>query len=584
MRIFIGLLILHLVLCIGTRVQAQNLLENGNFSQGNNRWTHYSQNGAQALYSVVDSGRGYHDTCLRAQINTLGSNTYDAQSIHSIWPAQSRSSYRLSFYAKCNVSGRKIRVVAQNTNYYSNDITLSSQWQEYTWDFTSAENGLEFKIHWFELGTFFINSIRIELIPPPVLPVYQDSLAHYASAIGLNLGAALSYSPLTSETVYRGVFLQQFNALVPENAMKMAVIYPNEQTGFNFTEADTIANFATSNDKMLRGHNLLWVQNMPAWFESKNWQRDSMMQFLKNYVKTVAGRYRGRIKEWDVINELVNDNGSGALRNYKVTQVLGSSIVDSVFIWAHQADPTAKLFYNDYSIEFPGAKFNSVYALVQGLIRRGVPIHGVGFQCHFDNNNSLDASQAILIEQNVQAIGALGLEVSFTEFDYGLRLPILPQYYITQGNSYANLLKVALRNRSIVKSFMLWGFTDRYSWIPSFTATWGTGAMDNGLPFGRNYEPKPAYDSLLSVLRNYYITSTSLKSNIEISIYPNPSTHGFRISGIAQEVPYRITTINGVQIESGIASNNYIVGKSIAESGIYLLQIEGRKVKTLIKK
>jgi len=108
--------------------------------------------------------------------------------------------------------------------------------------------------------------------------------------------------------------------------------------------------------------------------------------------------------------------------------------------------------------------------------------------------------------------------------------------------------------------------------------------MDNGLPFGRNYEPKPAYDSLLSVLRNYYITSTSLKSNIEISIYPNPSTHGFRISGIAQEVPYRITTINGVQIESGIASNNYIVGKSIAESGIYLLQIEGRKVQTLIKK
>ncbi|MBY0425250.1 MAG: endo-1,4-beta-xylanase, partial [Cytophagales bacterium] len=198
--------------------------------------------------------------------------------------------------------------------------------------------------------------------------------------------------------------------------------------------------------------------------------------------------------------------------------VIGEEVLDSAFKWTNQIDPSAKLIYNDYGAETMNSKSNAVYALVSRLKSRNVPIHGVGFQSHigYTTAPTMTANWIVQADQNIKRLGALGLQVSITELDLGIPAPFDATKYAQQATSYGNILRLALRNSSIVKTFTLWGFTDKYSWIPGFS-NYKNGAA---LIFYDDFTPKPAYDELVSILK----ANCPLPTNCTASISPNGPT------------------------------------------------------------
>ncbi len=327
-----------------------------------------------------------------------------------------------------------------------------------------------------------------------------QTLRSLATTCNLNIGAAISDDALRNDPMYGTILKQEFNIVVNENAMKMFSIKPSETGSYNFDGPDRLLAFAQANGMKMRGHTILWHEGLPDWVKNKAWTKASLLQFLKGYITTVAGRYKGKITEWDVANEFVQNGNGNALRTDESVwmRVIGEEVLDSAFKWMHQIDPTAKLYYNDYGAENMGGKSNAVYELVKRLKQRGAPINGVGLQCHFSYDIATTSSAAFLgqFDQNIKRIGALGLLVSLTEVDLSIPVPFDSNKYQIQAASYANIMKVVLANSSIVKTFLLWGFTDKYSWIPNFT-NYTKGAA---LLFYNDYTKKPAYTAIANVL------------------------------------------------------------------------------------
>ena len=315
-----------------------------------------------------------------------------------------------------------------------------------------------------------------------------ETLSTLAKKKGIYIGAAVGSPFWGTDPRYKETLAREYNIIVPENAMKFDQLETKRNT-FNYKNADDLAAFAAANGMALRGHNLVWHQ-ASGWLEAATTLgRDEMLAILKNHIDNVVGHYKGKILEWDVVNEALDDNAG--LRNTFWRQRVGDDYLDSAYAWAHRADPAALLFYNDYSGEGMGGKADRVYALVKGLQDRGIPIHGVGLQCHFESGKSFSASD---IDKNIKRLGALGLRVSITELDFRMQLPADSAARAVQKANYALLLKTCLDN-SNCKSFLTWGFTDASSWVPDFFAGWG-----DALPFDKDYTPKPAYDGLKETL------------------------------------------------------------------------------------
>ncbi|MDB5106461.1 MAG: glycoside hydrolase family 10 [Fibrobacteres bacterium] len=316
----------------------------------------------------------------------------------------------------------------------------------------------------------------------------QETLGSLARKRGVYVGAAVGGAFWGGDARYRETLKREFNIMVAENAMKFDQVEP-KRNQFSWKQADDLAAFAQANGMALRGHNLVWHQSS-GWIEAATgMERADMLTALKTHIDSVVGRYRGRILEWDVVNEAVDDNAG--LRNTFWRQRIGDDYLDSAFTWAHKADPAALLFYNDYSGEGMGGKSDRIYALMKGMKDRGVPIHGVGLQCHFAASKSFSATD---IDKNMKRLGALGLRVSITELDFRVTLPADSAGLAIQRDNYALLLNACLANPNC-KSFLTWGFTDAYSWVPGFFP--GTG---DALPFDKDYKPKPAYDGMKRVL------------------------------------------------------------------------------------
>src|SRR5690606_37839639 len=177
----------------------------------------------------------------------------------------------------------------------------------------------------------------------------------------------------------------------------------------------------------------------------------------------VVKHYKGKVAEWDVVNEAFADDNNNAQRE-SYFSFLGIPVFDSVFKWAHAADPDALLFYNNYETEQMGPKATKVYELVSGLKARNAPIHGVGFQTHKFHTET--ANLFTSMDENIKRLGALDLKVAITEVDIRMPVPASADDYEMQGHVYAELLRLALRNSDIVETFVIWGFSDKYSWVP----------------------------------------------------------------------------------------------------------------------
>lgn len=309
-----------------------------------------------------------------------------------------------------------------------------------------------------------------------------------AQARGLLIGAAVDADALQTESTYREVLAREFNLVTPENALKFGPVHP-ERERYDFGPADAIVEFAEENGMLVRGHTLVWHSQLPDWLTEGEFTRAELMAILREHIRTVVGRYRGRIQAWDVVNEAIGDDG--ALRDTIWLQGIGPEYLDLAFQWAHEADPEARLFYNDYGAEGRGAKADAVYALARDLLARGVPIDGVGLQMHISADGRPPPAR---VAANIRRLGELGLQVQITEMDVRLREPAAEDDLARQAEVYRGQLQVCLQVEDCT-AFVLWGYTDRHSWVPGLAPGWGSALI-----FDEEYRPKPAYRALQETL------------------------------------------------------------------------------------
>jgi len=314
-------------------------------------------------------------------------------------------------------------------------------------------------------------------------------LNNIAKAHGkLYYGSAVDNSELSDQTFTN--FLSnknEFGQITPGNSMKWDATEPSRNS-FSFSGGDVIANLAKNNGQLLRAHALLWHNQLPNWVTSGHWSKAELTSIIQNHIAGVAGHYKGIPYAWDVVNEPVNDDGTWR-QSIFYTTFGGTSFIDVAFRAARQADPNAKLYINEYNLEYAGAKFNTMYGLVKQLVADGVPIDGVGFQAHM-----IVGSMPTDIGTRLKAFTDLGLEVAFTELDIRMDLPATQAKLQQQKQDYQTIVSACAKLPKCV-GVTTWGYTDKHSWIPGTFP--GTGA---GLVWDENYNKKPAYDGIVAGL------------------------------------------------------------------------------------
>lgn len=346
-----------------------------------------------------------------------------------------------------------------------------------------------------------------------------------------------------SEQVNKDIALvkEQFNQISPENDLKWALIQPRPgPDGYNFGPADAYVNFGLSNHMYIVGHTLVWHNQTPNWvfagtnppsgttnsppgstgeanapgrarfgggfgrggFMGPHASREELLQRMHDHIATVVGRYKGKIKVWDVVNEAVADGGTNLLRNSPWLQIIGPDFIAKAFEYAHEADPDAILRYNDYGLENPG-KRRKLIALIKSLQEQHVPVMAIGSQTHVSvSSPSFETEDAALTD-----LETLGLPIHITELDVnGARAgqsntgaDVANNANTTQGgliddanqrlaHEYAALFRAFLKHRNSVKVVTFWGVNDGVSWR----------AAGRPLLFDANDEPKPAFNAVIA--------------------------------------------------------------------------------------
>lgn len=322
-----------------------------------------------------------------------------------------------------------------------------------------------------------------------------QTLRQSADQIGLLVGAAVN-PRISTDPVYAATVAREYNMVEPENQMKWTAVEP-AQGKFNFGPGDAVVTFAEAHGIKVRGHNLLWAIYNPAWLKQGHFTPQELRQIMKRHIQTEVKHYRGKVFAWDVVNEAINKDGSVKHSIWYDQPGIGlagkgTEYVAQAFRWAHQADPKALLFYNDYDAEGLDAKSDAIYAMVKDFKQRGVPIDGVGLQMHLFDMNHLPANVAA----NIERLGKLGLQVHITEMDVALPVNAQgeadPVELAKQAEVYHQMAAICASHPACT-AFQTWGFTDKYSWIPGFTK----GKKGAGLIFNAGYQPKPAFKAIL---------------------------------------------------------------------------------------
>jgi endo-1,4-beta-xylanase len=324
-------------------------------------------------------------------------------------------------------------------------------------------------------------------------PAAADPLRVHAAARGIYMGDAVDNNEI-SDSTYRTHIATEFSSLTPGNAMKWDSTEPN-QGQFSYGRADAIMDLAEANNQSVRGHTLVWHNQTPSWVQ--NLSATAMTSALQNHIANVVGHYKGRLYAWDVVNEVLNEDGT--MRNSFWYQKLGTSYIATAFRAARAADPNAKLYINDYNTDGLGSKSDGMYSLVQSLLSQGVPIDGVGFQAHL----AIQYGFPTQMQQNLQRFANLGLDVAITELDVRMQLPSDSSKLATQATYYRNVMNACLAVTRCV-GVTTWGYTDKYSWIPSVFP--GEGAA---LLVDENFQVKPAYTAVHDALAGGSSTDTT---------------------------------------------------------------------------
>jgi endo-1,4-beta-xylanase len=320
------------------------------------------------------------------------------------------------------------------------------------------------------------------LSPPPA----RQSLGDLAHTRGLLIGSTVHMGALRTDAMYRQVLGREFSMVTPEVAMKFDALQP-QQGVYTFTKGDTLVAFAQEHNMQIHGHTLVWHNALPSWITKQSFTRTQLMDILKNHIQTVMKHYRGKVSVWDVVNEAIEGN-NGKLRNSLWRRVIGPDYIDMAFRWAHEVDPQAHLYYNDFGGEGLNGKSDAIYNLVKGMLRRGVPLYGVGLQMHLGVGSTLSSHD---VQENMRRLTALGLKVQITEMDVSVKGDSRPlaEKLEVQAYIYAEMLRVCLAVKGC-EGLIMWGFTDRYTWLDD------DGKPDAPLIFDADYQLKPAYRAM----------------------------------------------------------------------------------------
>jgi endo-1,4-beta-xylanase len=334
------------------------------------------------------------------------------------------------------------------------------------------------------------------------------------------IGAAISasqFAPSAQNNPRVDLLRTQFNSISPDNALKWESVHPEPQR-YHFVQADQYVAFGVTNKMFIIGHNLVWHNQTPAWVfldaAGKPVDRDTLLERMRDHIFTVVGRYKGKIKGWDVVNEALDEDGS--LRKSRWLKIIGEDYLIKAYQFAHQADPDAQLYYNDYSLENPPKRAGAV-ALINKLKAAGMPIAAVGLQGHYKMN--WPAPEAL--SRTIDELSATGVKVMITELDVDLLPsptpaqvaevslnfqadPALDPY--TGGlpeamqqalaRRYADLFAVFVKHRRQITRVTFWGVTDADSWLNYWPIR---GRTSYPLLFDRQGHPKPAFDAVIAV-------------------------------------------------------------------------------------
>lgn len=329
----------------------------------------------------------------------------------------------------------------------------------------------------------------------PTTPINGTTLKELAENRGMYIGTAVgSVFHQRNDLMFHEVLQREFNMVVAENEMKFDTIRPSRDQ-YNFNPGDRLVEFAEEHGMAVRGHALVWHNQVPGWLENGNWTREELLDIMEDHIHTVMNHYKGRIIHWDVVNEAISDN-NGEMRTHDSIwmRVIGEDYIDYAFKFAREADPDAVLFYNDYNISDMGsAKADACYNLVKGMLERDVPIDAVGFQGHYINN--MHSSYIQNIDRNVKRYADLGVEVAFTEVDIRMNQHASEHDLQIQASNFGDVAAIAVNNPN-VNTFVIWGLTDKYSWVPAQFP-----GEDHPVLFDKEYMPKPAYFSVVDAFK-----------------------------------------------------------------------------------
>jgi len=354
-----------------------------------------------------------------------------------------------------------------------------------------------------------IPELRREVEPAPearpVVDVRIDRVLKDAFKDSFRIGMAGDVPAGYSEQELK-VASDHFNAVTPENCMKPEQIHPEEER-WQFERADALVDWAMQNTMSIHGHTLVWHAQTRDWF-FRDGDKDSVTQRLKSHIHTLVGRYRTKIQSWDVVNEAVNDGGSEEtgqtenLRDSRWMRTIGPEFLTLAFKFAHEADPDATLYYNDYNIE-SGPKHASSLVLLKRLLKEGAPIHAVGIQGHW-RSGSVPFDD---IDRAISDYASLGLKVSITELDVTIRgasggqfgrglggerfrnaSPPSLEDLKAQAEDYGRLFATFEKHKDVIDRVTFWGLNDR--------RTWRFG--QHPLPLDANSNPKPAYAAIVN--------------------------------------------------------------------------------------
>ena len=314
------------------------------------------------------------------------------------------------------------------------------------------------------------------------------------------------------------VLKKHFNSITPENCMKWEKIHP-EVDEYNFESADKFVEFGEANNMVIIGHTLIWHSQTPSWvFEDKDGNaltRDALLARMKDHIFTVVGRYKGRVHGWDVVNEAFNEDGT--MRDSKWLNIIGDDFLEKAFQWAHEADPDAELYYNDFNMWYPG-KRDRVVKFVNEMKDKGIRIDGIGVQGHW----GLDYPPMDEADAAFSAYEGTGLGIMVTELDMAV-LPLasddtgadISQNYelqkqlnpypeglpdsmiVVQSNRFTEFFKLFNKYKDSVTRVTLWGISDASSWRNNWPVR---GRTAYPLLFDRNYLPKPAVKAIIKTV------------------------------------------------------------------------------------